>query len=113
MYAAVPRISPACVAASDNVGDIVPATLIAESLATSIALARPKSSTFTEPSGVTLILAGFKSRWMMPRSWAYSIASAICLAMRRASAIGNGPVSVSPSTISMTMACWAPASSRP
>ena len=41
------------------------------------ALARPKSSTFTRPSGVTLTLAGFRSRWTMPFSCAYSSASAI------------------------------------
>ena len=29
-------------------------------------LARPKSSTFTTPSGVILMLAGFRSRWTMP-----------------------------------------------
>ena len=56
-----------------------------------MALARPKSSTFTVPSGVTLMLAGFRSRWMMPRSCAYSMASAICLAMASARSIGSGP----------------------
>ena len=30
------------------------------------ALARPKSSTFTTPSGVILMFAGFRSRWTMP-----------------------------------------------
>jgi hypothetical protein len=32
----------------------------------SVAFASPKSSTFTDPSGRTLILAGFRSRWMIP-----------------------------------------------
>ena len=41
------------------------------------ALARPKSSTLTWPSGVTLTLAGLRSRWMMPFSWAASSPSAI------------------------------------
>ena len=31
-------------------------------------LANPKSSTLTCPSGVILMLAGFKSRWTMSRS---------------------------------------------
>ena len=44
----------------------------------SSALARPKSSTFTVPSARTLMFAGFRSRWMMPGSWAASSASAIC-----------------------------------
>ena len=61
MYAAVPRIIPACVIAGvvivgggDMLGD--------DATAGSIALASPKSSTFTVPSGRTLILAGFRSR---------------------------------------------------
>ena len=40
-------------------------------------LASPKSSTFTVPSDVILMFAGFKSRWMMPFSCAASSASAI------------------------------------
>ena len=44
----------------------------------SMALARPKSRTFTVPSGRTLMFAGFKSRWMIPCSCAASSASAIC-----------------------------------
>jgi len=34
----------------------------------SSAFARPKSRSFTVPPGVILMLAGFRSRWMMPRS---------------------------------------------
>ena len=49
------------------------------------ALARPKSSTFTTPSGVILMFAGFRSRWTIPLSWATSSASAICRAMASAS----------------------------
>ena len=49
------------------------------------AFARPKSSTFTTPSGVILMFAGFRSRWMIPFSWAASSASAICRAMASAS----------------------------
>ena len=51
----------------------------------SSALARPKSSTLTSPSGVTLTLAGLRSRWMTPLSCAASSASAICRAMPSAS----------------------------
>ena len=54
-------------------------------------LARPKSSTFTVPSGVTLMFAGFRSRWTMPRSCAASSASAICRAIGSASSSGIGP----------------------
>ncbi len=39
-------------------------------------IASPKSRTFTTPSGVTLMLAGLRSRWMIPFSCAASSASA-------------------------------------
>ena len=60
MYDAVPRMTPAIVAFSDNVGDSV--ALAFEALAGSASFASPKSSTFTAPSSRTLILAGFRSR---------------------------------------------------
>ena len=56
----------------------------------SIAFASPKSSTFTVPSGRTLMLAGLRSRWMMPCSCAASSASAICFAIGSASSTGIG-----------------------
>ena len=56
-----------------------------------IAFAKPKSSTFTVPSSRTLMLAGFRSRWTMPRSCAASSASAICLAIGSASSSGIAP----------------------
>ena len=87
MYAAVPRIIPACVACSDSVGDID--ALAAAAPTGSIAFARPKSRTFTVPSARTLMLAGFRSRWMMPCSCAASSASAICFAMGNASSSRN------------------------
>ena len=55
------------------------------------AFASPKSSTFTLPSGVTLMLAGLRSRWMTPFSCAASSASAIWSASFRASSTGIGP----------------------
>jgi hypothetical protein len=48
-------------------------------------LARLKSRTFTAPSGVILMLLGFRSRWTIPFEWAASSASAICFAIGRAS----------------------------
>ena len=59
MYAAVPKITPAFVAARLNVGDC---ERLAFDGSTSNAFASPKSSTFTFPSGVTFTFAGFKSR---------------------------------------------------
>ena len=35
-------------------------------LAVAATFASPKSRTFTVPSGLILMLAGFRSRWMMP-----------------------------------------------
>ena len=74
------------------------------------ALARPKSRTLTLPSGVTLTLAGLRSRWTMPFSCASSRASAICFAMASASSTGIGPrfrrsARSSPSTSSMARRC--------
>ena len=61
MYAAVPRIIPACVIAGVViVGDIDALGNAPD--AGSIALAKPKSSTFTVPSSRTLMFAGFRSR---------------------------------------------------
>ena len=40
--------------------------------------ARPKSRTLTTPSGVILMLEGFRSRWTIPAACAASSASAIC-----------------------------------
>ena len=77
MYAAVPKITPIWVMAGVvMVGDL---DASAEVPAGSIAFANPKSKTFTVPSGLTLMFAGFRSRWMIPCSWAASSASAIWL----------------------------------
>jgi len=74
-----------------------------------IAFASPKSRTFTASLLFTFTFAGFRSRWMIPRSCAYSSASQICFAIGNASAIEIGPdwmpsASVGPSTNSMTSA---------
>ena len=53
--------------------------------------ASPKSSTFTVPSGVILMLAGFRSRWTIPFACAISRAAAICRAIFRTSSRGSGP----------------------
>ena len=54
MYAAVPRMAPACVSPIVTVGDCV--RPVPESPVT--ALARPKSSTLTMPSDVMVMFAG-------------------------------------------------------
>ena len=88
IYAAVPRMTPCWVAAWLSVGEFErfisacsPQTLSPD----------PKSNTFTFPSGVTLIFAGFKSRWMTPFSCAASRASAIWRANFSDSSTGIGP----------------------
>ena len=100
MYAAVPKTAPCEVPVIVGAD---PAAVGSEPRA----LAMPKSSTFTAPSGVTLILEGFRSRWTMPWSCADAIASEICRAIRRVSATGIGPLAIrsascSPSTSSIT-----------
>src|SRR5262245_25728331 len=106
LYAAVPRMTPLTVI----VGlPIVGTCERSEAGAGSSVFARPKSSTFTVPSGRTWMLAGFRSRWMIPRSCAASSASAICFAIGNASTKGTAPcairsASVGPSTNSITSA---------
>ena len=48
-----------------------------------VILARPKSRTLTRPSVVTMTLAGLRSRWTMPFSWAAARASASAVAISR------------------------------
>src|SRR5262245_16783935 len=63
MYPAVPRMMWAAVAARLKVGELAAlacGSFVAD--AGSNALASPKSSTLTEPVGVILMLAGFRSR---------------------------------------------------
>ena len=74
---------------------------------TASALANPKSSTLTLPSGVIFTFAGLKSRCTTPFSCAASRASQILFAMLSASSIEKGPcfkrsARVSPSTSSST-----------
>src|SRR5215471_2269023 len=118
MYAAVPRIipTPVIIAGVVIVGEFV--TPAARLVTGSSAFARPRSRTFTAPSGRTLMFAGFRSRWMMPCSCAASSASAICFAIGSASSSGIGPcamrsASVGPSTSSSTSACTPSPSSKP
>jgi len=48
----------------DGAGAVV--TSSPDSVATDMACATPKSRILTDPSGITWMLAGFRSRWMMP-----------------------------------------------
>ena len=78
MYAAVPRMIPACVMAGEvSVGDSNGDPAAVAAPPGSIALASPKSRTLTVPSSRTFTFAGLRSRWMMPCPWAASNASAI------------------------------------
>ena len=68
-------MTPALVASRVNVGEWERSVA---GLSSAKAFARPKSRTLVFPSGVTLMFAGFKSRWMTPAACAASSASAIC-----------------------------------
>ena len=113
MYAAVPRIRPAAVLECASVGEREKsAELDAPELSPAQALARPKSSTLTLPSGASFTFAGLRSRWTMPFSCAASSASAICLPKAITSSLGIGPrfrrsASSSPSASSITSTCAA------
>ena len=61
------RMRPILITALATVVGLLPIALTSEAFGPT-ALASPKSSTLTVPAGVSLMLAGFKSRWMMPRS---------------------------------------------
>ena len=78
MYPAVPMIIPAWVACMVNVGELV--GLPSPGVDAWPTAASPKSSTFTTPAGVTMMLPGFRSRCVMDFSCAASRASAICFA---------------------------------
>src|ERR1039457_448558 len=63
---------PASVVASESAGDSVGLAAPAADAGASAALASPKSRIYTVPSGVTLMFAGLRSRWIMPFSCAAS-----------------------------------------
>ena len=64
MYAAVPRMTLTPVIIAPRAGDVIVGELVTsfDGPCGSIALARPKSSTFTVPPLVSAMLAGFRSR---------------------------------------------------
>jgi hypothetical protein len=89
MYAAVPSIAPGIVGER---GVVMVGESPVDELAPSAALASPKSSTFALPSGASLMLSGFRSRWMMPASCAASTPEAISTAISSASVeLGERP----------------------
>ena len=52
-------------------------------------MASPKSKILVVPSGVILILAGLRSRWTIPSSWARASPSAMAVARRKASRVSK------------------------
>ncbi len=88
MYAAVPRITPAAVPRAVSVGEY---EIDGDETVASLSkiFARPKSRSFTRPSGVIFTFAGLRSRWTIPFSCAASSASAICRAKERDSSSGR------------------------
>jgi hypothetical protein len=71
MYGTVPSTNPACVTVP-----AVTATLAFPSFSTE--RARPKSSTFTYPSGRIMMFSGLMSRCTIPLLWAAASAFATC-----------------------------------
>jgi hypothetical protein len=62
--------------------------------------ARPKSRIFARPSGVSMMLSGFKSRCAIPAACAAASPSAICTAMSRTFFSGIGPRWITPRNVS-------------
>ena len=101
MYDAVPTTNPSRVSPL-----VAPGSEPAPEPSTANAFARPKSRSFTVPSGVTFTFAGFRSRWRIPRACAAPSASATWRATSRTppSSIGPSPrisARVRPPTISI------------
>jgi hypothetical protein len=63
-------------------------------------LARPKSRIFTWPSWVAITFEGFRSRWVIPDSWARASPSAMATAISRQRRTGSGPRRISDSRVS-------------
>ena len=84
MYPGVPAMAIVCVAA------------VAPSTDFSASLAKPKSSTFTEPFSVTRMLPGLRSRCTIPAACAAASASAIWMPYSISSFTGYGPFSGAP-----------------
>ena len=103
MYGTVPMTCPSDESGAATVSACVSSCEVSEVPS----FASPKSSTFTRPSRVTITFAGFKSRWITPRSCAAASASAIGVASASARSSGNPPAVTSrsrpsPSTSSIT-----------
>jgi hypothetical protein len=90
-----------------------PSTVDDSDAALSRSFDNPKSRTFTRPSFETTTLAGFRSRWTTPRSWAAPTPSAMGTARsssRRSGSPLDGISSDSgrPSTSSIVRKCTSP-----
>ena len=106
MYAAVPRMIPACVAILVSVGEF--ATCLRPRRLRRLSPDRNRASSLRRRV-VTFTFAGFRSRCTIPRSCAYSSASQICLAMAElrqpeSDRTWMRSASVAPSTSSITSA---------
>ncbi len=101
MYGGVPTVCRTSTLASDALNGTLPAS-------TSCSRARPKSRIFAPPSGDSITLAGFRSRWMTPSECAWTNALESWRAMSTTCMGVGGPcrmraASVAPRTYSMTM----------
>ena len=88
MYCNVPKIVPCAVSGSLHRRE-VPKLALAGA-ASCFNLAKPKSSSFV-PDFVSMMLPGFRSRWVTPLRCALSSASEISMAYCKTCWIGSGP----------------------
>ena len=107
MYCTVPRMVPCAVPGAEVANRVIPDIEIGP--AGALSFASPKSRSFA-PALVSMMLAGFRSRWTIPCRWALSSASAISAAIFSAWSSGSAPfssraASVCPSRCGMTRKC--------
>jgi hypothetical protein len=89
MYPGVPSTPPVLV--DDPLGLMVGSNRPRDAVTGVVALAMPKSRSFTCPVRVRKTLSGLRSRWTMPWPLAAARAWAICTAHSSAWATGTGP----------------------
>ena len=119
MYAGVPRTAPVVVTSFDSPRRASPksATFGCDGGATAPDPAAPESPGSRRGGRCSSTLAGFRSRWTTPCSWAAATPRATAITTRAASAAGSAPSRrnladrLPPLTYSMTM-YGCPAASR-
>ena len=70
MYVGVPIVAPARVCSASSSDRLVCTASAVEMSSRPTTFASPQSITSTSPNSPTMMLGGFRSRWITPREWA-------------------------------------------